>query len=45
MVIDFNGPPTQVGALHIILLKFGQGMINFYQFCAVGKKLKAQYKE
>ena len=44
MVIHFNDPPTQAGALHIIFLKLGQGIINFYQFCAV-KKLKAQCKE
>ena len=44
MVIHFNDPPTQAGALHIIFLKLGQGIINFYQFCAV-KNLKAQCKE
>ena len=44
MVIHFNDPPTQAGTLHIIYLKLGQGIINFYQFCAV-KNLKAQYKE
>ena len=41
----FNDPPTQAGALHIIFLKLGQGIINFYQFCAVGKNLKAQCNE
>ena len=41
----FNGPPTQAGVLHIVFLKLGQGIINFYQFCAVGKNLKAQCKE
>ena len=45
MVIHFNDPPTEVGALHIIFSKLGQGIINFYQFCTVGKNLKAQYKE
>ena len=47
MVIHFNDPPTEVGAhaLHITFSKLGQGMIDFYQFCAVGKNLKAQYKE
>ena len=30
-------PPTLAGALHIIFLKLGQGIINFYQFCAVKK--------
>ena len=45
MVIHFNDPPTQAGVLHIIFLKLGQGIINFYQFCAVGKNLKAQCKE
>ena len=44
MVIHINDPPTQAGALHIIFLKLGQGIINFYQFCAV-KNLKAQCKE
>ena len=44
MVIHFNDPPSQ-GALHIIIfLKPGQGIINFYKFCAV-KNLKAQCKE
>ena len=37
-------PPTLAGVLHIIFLKLRQGIINFYQFCAV-KKLKAQCKE
>ena len=32
MVIHINDPPTQAGALHIIFLKLGQGIINFYQF-------------
>ena len=45
MVIHFNDTPTQAGALHIIFLKLGQGIINFYQFCSVGKNLKAQCKE
>ena len=45
MVIHFNDPPTQAGALHIIFLKLRQGIINFYQFCAVGKNLKAQFNE
>ena len=44
MVIHFNDPPTQAGALHIIFSKLGQGIIHFYQFCAV-KNLKAQCKE
>ena len=34
--------PTQAGALQIIFLKLEQGIINFYQFFSVGKKLKAQ---
>ena len=37
MVIYFNDLPTQAGALHIIFLKLGQAIINFYQLCAVGK--------
>ena len=40
----FNDPLTQAGALHIIFLKLGQGIINFYQFCTV-KKFKGQCKE
>ena len=44
-MIVINDPPTHAGALHIIFLKLGQGIINFYQFCAVGKNLKAQCKE
>ena len=28
MVIHFNDPPTQAGALHIIFLKLGQGIAN-----------------
>ena len=30
-------PPNYIGALLIIFSKLGQGMINFYQFCALGK--------
>ena len=45
MVIHLIDPPTKAGALHIICSKLGQGMIDFYQFCAVGKNLKAQCKE
>ena len=37
MVIHINDPPTQAGALHIIFLKLGQGIVKFYQFCAVKK--------
>ena len=44
MVIHINDPLTQAGALYIVFLKLGQGIINFYQFCAV-KNLKAQCKE
>ena len=44
IVIHFNDPLTQAGALHITFLKLGQGIINFYQFCTV-KNLKAQCKE
>ena len=44
MVIHINDPLTQAGALHIVFLKLGLGIINFYQFCAV-KNLKAQCKE
>ena len=29
MVIHINDPPTQAGALYIIFLKLGQGIINF----------------
>ena len=43
MVIHINDPPTQAGALHIILKTWAK-IINFYQFCAV-KNLKAQCKE
>ena len=45
MVIHFNDPPIKVGALHIIFLKLGQGIINLYQFCSGRKNLKAQRKE
>ena len=45
MVIYFNDPPTQAGVLQIIFLKLGQGIINFYQFCAVGKNLKCKELE
>ena len=34
---DLYYPPTLAGALHITFLKLGQGIINFYQFCAVKK--------
>ena len=42
LVIYFNDPPTQAGALHIIFFKLGQGIINFYEFCAVGKKFNKE---
>ena len=45
MVIHFDDLPTQAGALHIIFLKLGQGIMNFYQFSVVGKNLKTQCKE
>ena len=44
MVIHFNDPPTQAGALHIIFSKLEQGIINFYQW-ACRKNLKAQCEE
>ena len=46
MVIHLIDPPTEAGALHIIFSKLGLGiLIDFYQFCAVGKNLKAQCKK
>ena len=36
IVIHINDPPTQAGALHIILKTWAK-IINFYQFCAVKK--------
>ena len=34
---SIDDPPTKEGALLTLFSKLGQGMIDFYQFCAVGK--------
>ena len=35
LLANDGDPPTKVGALLIIFSKLGQGMIDFYQICAV----------